>query len=72
MDDEKFVKVLGTGSFLPGNPILFDAATFPAIEAISGDEGARSLIDEFGSKKIEWDESALIDVDTPEDLKRLS
>ena len=24
MSDEKFVKVLGTGSFLPGNPIPFD------------------------------------------------
>jgi molybdenum cofactor cytidylyltransferase len=55
-----------------GNPIMFDADTFHAMEALSGDQGARSLTRQFPVRRIEWDERALIDVDSPDDLPGLS
>ena len=55
-----------------GNPILFDATTYHAMEGLSGDQGARSLTRQFPISRIEWDERALIDVDSPEDLPGLS
>lgn len=55
-----------------GNPILFDANTYYAMEGISGDQGARSFICQFPVRRIEWDERALFDVDSPEDIPRLS
>ena len=55
-----------------GNPILFDATTYHAMEGLSGDQGARSLTRQFPISRIDWDERALIDLDTPEDLKRFS
>lgn len=55
-----------------GNPILFDANTFHALEGLSGDQGARALTNQFPVSRIEWDERALIDVDFPGDLPRIS
>ena len=55
-----------------GNPILFDATTYHAMEGLSGDQGARSLTGRFPLHRIEWDERALFDVDSPEDLPGLS
>jgi molybdenum cofactor cytidylyltransferase len=55
-----------------GNPILFDANTYHEMEALSGDQGARSLTGQFPIRRIEWDERALFDVDSPDDLPRLS
>ena len=55
-----------------GNPILFDANTFHSLEGLSGDQGARALTNQFPVSRIEWDESALIDVDFPGDLPRIS
>ncbi len=54
------------------NPILFDAVTFHAMEGISGDQGARALTGQFPLRRIEWDERALFDVDSPDDLTCLS
>jgi molybdenum cofactor cytidylyltransferase len=55
-----------------GNPILFDANTYHAMEGLSGDQGARALTSQFPVRRIEWDERALFDVDSPDDLPGLS
>ena len=54
-----------------GNPVLFDRVTYQQLMNLSGDQGARTLIGEFPLRTIPWDESALIDVDTPSDLTQL-
>ncbi len=51
-----------------GNPILFDVNTYHAMGGLSGDQGARVLTSQFPVRRIEWDERALFDVDSPEDL----
>jgi molybdenum cofactor cytidylyltransferase len=55
-----------------GNPILFDVDTYHAMEGLSGDQGARALTSQFPVRRIEWDERALFDVDSPDDLPGLS
>ena len=55
-----------------GNPVLFDRATFPDFETITGDAGGRQI---FSKHKVTWlpwvDDSALMDVDTEEDYEML-
>jgi molybdenum cofactor cytidylyltransferase len=53
------------------NPALFDRVTFPALRQLTGDQGGRSLFDRFPSVWVEWAEAAMLDLDTPEDLRRL-
>ena len=54
------------------NPVLFDRVTFPELMSITGDLGGRAIFSKFPVAYVPWhDESLLIDVDTPEDLKRL-
>jgi molybdenum cofactor cytidylyltransferase len=54
------------------NPVLFDRRTFHALSSIQGDVGGRMIFSQFPLKSIRWfDESILIDVDTPEDYTRL-
>ena len=53
------------------NPVLFDRVTFPALHAVQGDHGGRGLFQLFSKVWIEWDESILFDLDSPEDLRRL-
>jgi molybdenum cofactor cytidylyltransferase len=58
-----------------GNPVLFDRRFFPEMREVEGDVGARHLIGTRGDLLCEVemaDEGALIDVDTPEALSRLS
>jgi molybdenum cofactor cytidylyltransferase len=54
------------------NPVLFDRVAYPDLAQLEGDQGGRVLFDRFGVKGIEWDPAVLFDVDTPEDLRRLS
>ncbi len=58
------------------NPVLFDAAAFPALMALSGDAGGRQLFadaDRFPVAWVEWeDERLLADVDTWADYQRLA
>lgn len=54
-----------------GHPVVFDQAYFDEIEALKGDVGARSLLQEHEDKVIEVDvddEGILKDIDTPADL----
>jgi molybdenum cofactor cytidylyltransferase len=58
-----------------GHPVLFAAGYFPKLAALDGDKGARQLLREH-PERIEAvpinDPGTLLDIDTPEDLSRLS
>jgi molybdenum cofactor cytidylyltransferase len=53
------------------NPVLFDRVTFPDLHQLTGDQGGRSLFERYEPAWVEWSESAMLDLDTPEDLRRL-
>lgn len=53
------------------NPALFDRAVFDSLRSLRGDRGGRALFDHYPVLRIEWDESILLDVDTPDDLANL-
>jgi len=53
------------------NPVLFDRVTFPDLHQLTGDQGGRSLFDRYPAAWVEGSESAMLDLDTPEDLRRL-
>lgn len=58
-----------------GNPVLLARALFPAVETLSGDQGARRLLDAAGEGIVEVpldDPAIAIDVDTPEALRALA
>jgi molybdenum cofactor cytidylyltransferase len=55
------------------NPVLFDRITFPDLMALTGDVGGRAIFSKYPVNYLPWhDESLLVDVDTPDDLKRLN
>lgn len=55
-----------------GNPVLFDRSIFPALMELQGDVGGRSLFSKFHVDYLPWhDDRLLLDVDKPEDYKRL-
>ncbi len=56
-----------------GVPTLFASGSFEKLSALTGDQGARQLLDdpEFGVRYVEF-EGAGTDIDTVEDLARLS
>ncbi|KAF0107118.1 MAG: hypothetical protein FD146_1959 [Anaerolineaceae bacterium] len=54
------------------NPVLFDRVTFPDLMSLSGDVGGRAVFSKFPVTYLPWhDESLLVDVDVPEDFKKL-
>jgi len=59
-----------------GNPVLLARALFPAVAALRGDEGARTLLDAAAPGQVlavgEADAGATLDVDTPEALAQAS
>ncbi len=58
-----------------GNPVLFDRRYFAEIQTLSGDAGARALVQEHVSCVVEVpmkDDAVLLDIDTPEALQALS
>ena len=55
-----------------GNPVLFDRVAFEALRQIEGDQGGRVLFSQHDVERVEWDDTILFDIDTPEDLERLS
>jgi molybdenum cofactor cytidylyltransferase len=53
-----------------GNPVLFDKSLFPQMMRISGDRGARSVVDDNRNKLLEVkveDRGVVVDIDTPLD-----
>lgn len=58
-----------------GNPVLLARGLFAAVAGLSGDQGARRLLDEAGDAVIEVpldDPAIALDVDTPEALRALT
>lgn len=56
-----------------GHPVLFGARWLPALRALSGDEGARALVESAGAQlaRIPVEDPGIhLDVDRPEDLVR--
>ena len=54
-----------------GHPVLFSAALFPQLRALTGDQGARDVLRELGSALalVETDDpGVLLDIDRPGDL----
>lgn len=57
-----------------GNPVLWGRQHFGALMSLTGDRGARALLDQLGDELVEvasGDESVLLDADTPEALETL-
>lgn len=54
------------------NPVLFDRSTFADFAALEGDVGGRAIFSRYQVRWLPWlDSSLAIDVDTPEDYRRL-
>jgi molybdenum cofactor cytidylyltransferase len=56
-----------------GNPVLFGVQVFSELRALTGDQGARSVIEKEPGRVawVDFDLSMPADVDTPEDYDRL-
>jgi len=54
-----------------GNPVLFDRQVFPALYALRGDQGGRSLLERWPWQAVEADPHEFAEVDRPDDLARL-
>lgn len=54
------------------NPVLFDRQTFPELCQLTGDVGGRAIFSRHPVEWLPWNDSLLLlDVDTPEDYRRL-
>ena len=56
-----------------GPPVLFPRGAFPALTRLTGDQGARSVLQDkrFSIRTIQFEDAA-VDIDTPRDLADLS
>jgi molybdenum cofactor cytidylyltransferase len=55
-----------------GNPVLFDRSSYSKLLGLEGDMGGRTLFAHYAVQWVNWpDPRVLIDVDTPEDYKKL-
>ncbi len=55
-----------------GNPVLFDRVTFSDLRGLKGDMGGRQLFSKYPITWVPWhDSSVLLDVDTPEDYRKM-
>ena len=54
-----------------GNPVLFDRRVFPALHALRGDQGGRSLLERWPWQAVEADPHEFAEIDRPEDLAQL-
>jgi len=57
-----------------GHPVLFGRATFSALTALTGDSGARAVLDSLGDAVavVPVEDTTPVDVDTPEALRALA
>jgi len=54
------------------NPVLFDSVTFLDLLKLEGDQGGRTIFSKFSPTYLDWlDEHLLMDVDSPDDYRRL-
>ncbi len=64
--------VRATYDGVPGHPVVLARAVFEAVGALTGEDGARALVDRFTTVAVPCDGlGSTIDVDTPEDLAAL-
>jgi molybdenum cofactor cytidylyltransferase len=58
---------------VPGHPVLFDRTVFAELRALTGDVGARAVVERDAARVaiLELDEPRAVDVDMPADLERL-
>ncbi len=55
-----------------GNPVLFDRVTFSDLMELQGDVGGRGIFSRYHVEYMPWhDDRLLLDVDKPEDYRRL-
>ncbi|AJE47293.1 hypothetical protein P73_2578 [Celeribacter indicus] len=55
-----------------GHPVIFPASVLPDFAALSGDDGARMVIEHYGVKQVAMPSGAATwDVDTPDDWRKL-
>lgn len=56
-----------------GNPVLLGRRFFAEMVGLTGDKGARGIITQHAAlvAEVEMDDAVLLDVDTPDDMKRL-
>jgi molybdenum cofactor cytidylyltransferase len=56
-----------------GNPVLFGAAHFDALQGVSGDRGGRALFDSYPVERVAVDDAGIhLDIDTDDDLHELA
>lgn len=57
----------------PGHPVLFDEATYDDLLTLTGDRGAKGLIEQYGAKVLSVDVPGPrpVDIDTTKDLEKL-
>jgi molybdenum cofactor cytidylyltransferase len=56
----------------PGNPVLFDKNLFQDLKSLVGDQGGRTLFEQYDPLSIAWnDVSSQLDIDTPDDYQDL-
>lgn len=54
------------------NPVLFDRVTFTDLQNVRGDQGGRAVLEHWPVTYVDLDdERLLLDIDTPEDYRRL-
>lgn len=70
-DDDEIVATAYAG--IQGPPVLLPRSTFPLLAELSGDSGARKILQDpdFRLTSVKFDQAA-VDVDRPEDLKQLA
>lgn len=59
----------------PGNPVGFPSCFFDRLQALTGDEGAKKIVEDLGSKVFDLyvdDPGIHLDLDTPESFRRLT
>ncbi|MGL6044682.1 MAG: nucleotidyltransferase family protein, partial [Sandaracinobacteroides sp.] len=53
-----------------GNPVGFARSLWPELMAVSGDRGARGLLERLGAVEVKVDDPGILrDLDRPEDLE---
>lgn len=73
-DRDAWVADYGGEGRVPGHPVALGPATWPLVQALRGDTGARGILSALG-ERVRWvpmpAEWRPIDCDTPEDYRRL-
>jgi molybdenum cofactor cytidylyltransferase len=70
-DDDEIVATAFAGA--QGPPVLMPRATFADLARLSGDSGARKLLDDPSYRLTTvWFDPAAIDIDSPDDLRHLN